>query len=365
MQSKRSWTFPPTLAVAILASVAAGCGETSSLAPSVSPSAQATSTAAPSPSPTPLAQRLQVPLTTPVILFHDPVLFDQIDGTTWDGSHMGRVGTNAVPGSGIVANPAGIFYATAADIRDRAGQVVASLGPNHKGFGGTWADDERHSCQSVGRSAVPPQSGEPATLQLAAPGSAPRTIAQVGTVSQQTSVGAAACSVLGDRAVVVQSGGQGIGTRQFWVVQLSTGRILWTKSYASDAAVVTIVASRDGRYVAEVRSATGQASSTVVYGPTGSTVTLLVGAINGFSWDGALAVVSSTEGSVSVIRWQDGSHVWGAPQGQTFFATLGEPGGQHLAVALRTPEYQQFPLVDLYVVAPDGQAMPLLQKVAL
>jgi len=306
-----------------------------------------------------------VSLTTPVILFHDPVMFDQIDGTTWDSSHMGRVGTTAVPGTGIVANPGGIFYATVADIRDRSGQVVVSLGPNHKGFGGTWADDERHYCQSVGRSPVPPPTGEPATLQLGAPGSPPRPIAQVGTVSQQTSVGSAACSVVGDRAVVVQSGGQGIGTRQFWVVQLSTGRVLWTRSYTTDFAVVTIVASRDGRYVAEVRSGTGQASSTVVYGPTGSTVTRLAGAINGFSWDGGLATVSAAEGSVSVIRWQDGSHVWGAPQGQTFFGALGEPGGQQLAVALRTPEYQQFPLIDLYVVSPDGEATLLLQKVAL
>ena len=364
IQSKRCWTFPATLALAFLASAAAGCGDTSSLEPSPS-AAQATATPAPSPSPTPLAQPLEVPLTTPVILFHDPVAFDQIDGTTWDSSQMGRVGTNAIPGTGIVPNPAGILYSTVADIRDRSGQVVASLGPNHKGFGGTWADDERHYCQSVGRSAVPPPSGEPATLQLAAPGSAPRTIAQVGTVFQQASIGANACSVLGDRAVIVQSGGQGIGTRQFWVVQLSTGRILWTRSYATDSAIVTIVASRDGRYIAEVRSGTGQASSTVVYSATGSTLAHLAGAINGFSWDGALAIVSSAEGSVSVIRWQDGSHVWGAPQGQTFFAALGEPGGQHLAVALRTPEYQQFPLVDLYVVSPDGQATPLLQKVAL
>lgn len=308
-----------------------------------------------------------MPLTTPVILFHDAVNIDQIDGITWDGSASGRVAATGGT-SGFSPNPAGTLYAALGDrgIHDRSGHLVAAYGGN-KGFG-TWADDGRHYCQMVSRSALPPPGGEPASLQLAAPGEPARTIAQVGTAYQQAGVWIAACSVQLDRAIVVQPGGQGIGTRQVWAVQLTTGRILWTRSYSLDSSVVTIAASRDGRYVAEVRSGPGQAPATVVYGPAGSTMAQVSGSVSGFSWDSVLAVVTTADGSVSVIRWQDGSHVWGAPQGQTFFSTLGEPGGQHIALALRNPDYQQttgFPPVDLYVVGPDGQAVALLQRIAL
>jgi hypothetical protein len=352
----------------LLASTAAGCGETGDLTPSISASAQPTPSPTASASPTPLTQPLRVPLTTPVILFHDPVNPDQVDGITWDGTASGLVAASGA-NAGFVSNPAGTLYARFGDraIYDRSGHVVAPYGGNMKGFG-TWADDERHYCQMVSRSAIPPPSGEPTSLQLAAPGETTRTIAQVGTAGQQVAVGVAACSVLLDRGVVVQSGGQGIGTRQLWVVQLSTGRILWTRSYVSDSSIVTIAASRDGQYIAEVHSGPGQVPGTTVYGPTGSVLAHLTGSVVGFSWDGTLAAVGSLEGSVSVIRWQDGSHVWGAPQGQTIDAVIAEPGGQQIAVSLRNPDYQQttgFPPTDLYVIAPDGQATPLLQKVAL
>ncbi len=362
----------PALAAMLLASAVAGCGDTGDIAPSISSSDQSTASPVASPtanpSPTPLAQPLHVPLPTPVILFHDPVNQDQVDGITWDGTASGRVAASGAK-LGFTPNPAGTLYATFADraIYDRSGHLVGSYGGNMKGFG-TWADDQRHYCQMVGRSATPPASGEPASLQLGAPGETTRTIAQVGTVGLDATIGIAACSVLSDRTVLIQSGGQGVGTRQVWVVQLSTGRILWTRSYISDSSVVTIGASRDGQYITEAHSGAGQAPGTTVYSPTGSALGHIAGFVAGFSWDGTLAVVTSLEGSVSVIRWRDGSHVWGAPQGQTLDGAMADPGGQRVAVSLHNPDYQQttgFPPTDLYVVGSDGQATPLLQKVVL
>jgi hypothetical protein len=356
----------------LLASILAGCSETVDVAPSISASAQSTaSPASPSasPSPTPLAQPLHVPLTTPVILYHDPVNPDQVDGITWDGTASGRVAASGAK-LGFIPNPGGTLYATLADrgIYDRSGHLVGSYGGNMKGFG-TWADDEHHYCQMVGKSATPPASGEPATLQVGAPGETTRTVAQVGTVGLQSTIAVAACSELSDRAVVVQSGGQGIGARQLWVVQLSTGRVLWTRSYLSDStSSVTIGASRDGQYITEAHSGAGQTPGTTVYSPTGSVLGRLTMFVASFSWDGTLAVVTSPEGSVSVIRWRDGSHLWGAPQGQTLDAAMPEPGGLRVAVSLRNPDYQQttgFPPTDLYVIGSDGQAAPLLQKVVL
>jgi len=356
----------------LLASVLAGCAETGDVMPSVTAPDQSTASPMASPSAnassTPLAQPLHVPLTTPVILFHDPVNPDQVDGITWDGTASGRVASGAK--LGFISNQAGTLYATFGDraIYDRSGHLVGSYGGNMKGFG-TWADDERHYCQMVGRSATPPLNGEPASLQVGAPGETTRTVAQVGTVGLQATIAVAACSELSDRAVVVQSGGQGIGARQLWVVQLSTGHILWTRSYISDStSVVTIVASRDGQYITEAHSGAGQTPATTVYSPSGSVLGHLTMFVASFSWDGTLAVVTSPEGSVSVIRWRDGSHIWGAPQGQTLDAAMPEPGGLRVGVSLSNPDYQQttgFTPTDLYVIGSDGQATPLMQKVVL
>jgi hypothetical protein len=105
-----------------------------------------------------------------------------------------------------------------------------------------------------------------------------------------------------------------------------------------------------------------------VYSPTGSVLGHIAGFAAAFSWDGTLAVVTSLEGSVSVIRWGDASHVWGAPQGQTLDGAMAEPGGQRVGVSLHNPDYQPttgFTPIDLYVIGSDGQATPLLQKVVL
>ena len=63
---------------------------------------EAVPAATPSPkahtSPTPLMNRLAVPQGTPVILYHDPTNFDQLDGVTWDGKSSGKVGTGVMNG---------------------------------------------------------------------------------------------------------------------------------------------------------------------------------------------------------------------------------------------------------------------------
>src|SRR5438132_10026955 len=50
-------------------------------------------------SPTPLRNVVDVPDSTPLILFHDPEDFDQLDGMTWDGRVSGRVGSGALNGA--------------------------------------------------------------------------------------------------------------------------------------------------------------------------------------------------------------------------------------------------------------------------
>ena len=348
------------------------------VAPTAAPAPTPVETPVPTPSVSPagthLTQPLSVAPTVPVILFRDGSDPSQLDGITWDGQASGRVAT-LDPHEGIYANPGGTLYATMQDVRDRSGTIVVPA-ENYKAVGRFWADDGRHYCRVSHASTVPPPGGEPASLQIAAPGEQTRQVAQIGTVYEQAGVSVRACSLEQDRAVVVQAGGQGVSDRQVWVVQLSTGRVLWTRSYASDGSrTVNVRASRDGQYLAEVTGTCCQqgsagAASTTVYGPTGSVVGHVDGSVAAFSWDGTLAVRASapSNGVVSVIRWRDGVVLWTSPDGLTYSDSLAEPGGQHLAVSLRDPAIPQtsgFPTVDLYVVGSDGQAHRLLHDVRL
>src|SRR5260370_39551981 len=129
----------------------------------------------PASSPTPLSRPLSVSNDTPVILYHDPVDFDQLDGTTWDGKIDGLVGHGVTNGG--VGNAQGSLYTTMGDIRDRTGQVVATYDPRNQGI--FWADDGVHFCD-VGRTGSRDVSG-PGLLQTGAVGQAETHVTQIGT----------------------------------------------------------------------------------------------------------------------------------------------------------------------------------------
>jgi hypothetical protein len=317
-------------------------------------------------SPTPLGNEISVPEATPLILYYDPARFDQIDGITWAGTDSGRLGPGGA--SGVTSNPAGTMYATRSDYRNRAGKVIAPMDAGAGSFQGTWADDELHYCQivpfySIGPNAVPTgANGVPATLRLNTPGGTPRNVAQIGKVYQQAATYVAACSVQADRAVVVELG----GVSQYWVIQLSTGRVLWTRDFgfnASTGRFELVVASRDGQYIAEVhntRTVKQPTFESTIYGSTGSVVGHVAGAVQAFSWDGSLAVVGAKEAQLSVMRWRDSTVIWSAPRGVWYGGwAQPEPGGTRIAVGAfnpanpfsnRGPE----PL-DLYIVSADGR----------
>jgi hypothetical protein len=316
------------------------------------------------PAPTPMSQLLHVPSSTPVILFRDPMNSEQLDGVTWDGSARGRVGTNPDIAMGFVQNPAGTLYGWTGYIRDRAGALVASPIVNTKGFSGTWADDGQHYCSMVSKSALPPAGGEPATLQVTAVGQAPRKVVQVAKMYDQASAGVAACSIEKDRAVVTQGTGTAPSTVQFWVVQLSTGRILWTRSNTGD-----MVASRDGQFIAEISYSQpgGGSASTTIYDASGAVVSRLGGRVEAFSWDGSLAVqAEDARGPVSVVRWRDSTVLWTGPAGAGLYDAMEEPGGQRIAVFLLDPSHPQtggWPARNVYAVGPDGTAIQLLTDI--
>lgn len=342
-----------------LALVCVSCGPTTPMAvvPSPSPS--------PLPSPTPLTAPLNLPDTTPVILYHDPADMTQLDAVSWDGTVSGKIG----PGDkyGGITNSAGSRYVIGADVYDRSHTVVAQVPVDQKVFSGVWADDQTHYCQVVRVSLDAPPEGEAGMLQVGAPGETPRNVTRIGTFYPRGFMGGgpgiAACSIQGDRAIIGQSGGQGIGTRQYWAVQLSTGLVLWTHTpVPTRTGVVEVVASHDGRLVAENQADQSHGSATI-YGADGAPLARVPTWINGFSWDGSLAVMSPSwmGGPVAVMRWRDQATVWSGPEGG-YGACEGfsEPGGTRLAIGLRDPALPQTngcEPVNLYVVSAEGKVV--------
>jgi hypothetical protein len=299
-------------------------------------------------SPTPLRNQIGVPAATPLILYHDPVNFDQLDGTTWDGKLDGRVGGGVTNGG--LGNPQGSSYTTMGDIRDRSGAVVATYDAKNEGI--FWADDGVHFCDVV-RILSRDVTG-PGTLQTGAVGQPRKNVTQIGTFAAANLQGGGptvvACSPAGDRAVVYQAPPGGVGVVQIWVIQLSTGRKLWTGGSGG-----WIVASHDGKYVA-LDNGSGQ---TTIYGPNGAALAHLAGTVFGFSWDGTLAVVAQNFGSApSIVNWSDGQTVWTCPDSSLkYWESFAEPGGSHIAIGVLDPAYPQtggFAPVDLFVVGSDG-----------
>jgi hypothetical protein len=303
----------------------------------------------PASSPTPLSRPLNVSNDTPVILYHDPAKFDQLDGMTWDGKVSGRVGDGVAHGG--IGNPRGSQYATLTDIRDRVGHVLVDYSPKDQTI--YWADDSSHYCTIV-RTASRDVSGV-GELELAMAGSAPQQVARVGMFSPATSNGGGpavvACSPAADRAIVSQSGGQGVGVTQFWVLQLSSGRVLWTGGPGT-----WIAASHDGRFVA----LSGISGDATIFGETGAPLAHLATTVFGFSWDATLVVAGQNFSSpASVVRWRDGTTVWAGPggAGSSNWQSFAEPSGSHMAIGildLAAPHSGGWIAVNLYVISAGG-----------
>jgi hypothetical protein len=306
-------------------------------------------------SPTPLTKALNVADSTPIIVYGDPANRNQLDGVTWDGKTAGKLTSQQLVGGG---NPQNNLFAGSNSIDDRAGNTVMTGSMGIKGFQGTWADDGRHICL-VTPFNDPGNAGVPTTLQLVTVGPSPqaRNVARVGTLNQQTFVRAVACSTRSDRAVVVQSGGQGVFTAQYWVVQLSTGKVIWTHSFDVAHTSVDVITSRDGVYVAENLTQAAPTGSTV-YGPDGKAVAHLPTFIEAFSWNGDLAVVDMGYGStqVNLISWRDGAVLWTCPPGVGLLRAVPEPDGTKIAVWLvPAADFQQLAQTpDLYVLTASG-----------
>jgi len=338
-----------------------------------------------------LTQPLNVDKSTPVILFNDAGDNFQVDGMTWNGQSgkLTQVPNGGhYPHNGEASNPAGTLFVASPNILDRSGRVVATL-PDRSlddlGMGsvffGTWADDGYHYCQVT--PLVAQGNPVPAKLQLTTPGGKPRDVAQSGTQGPSgMTLTVTACSVLADRAVLVH---REMDFIQYWVVQLSNGRVLWTHTVnstcpppiptVSGCGLPNVVASRDGRYVAEVpmtnfsflyrpdgsKAEVLPIGPSTIYGPNGSPVGNVDGSVWAFSWDGSLALVMASHAGrarMSVVRWIDGTVIWTGPDGKLIWGFQSEPGGTSLAILTTDPHGYGSPSSGvLYVVSSGGRVL--------
>jgi len=319
--------------------------------------------ATPAVSPSAKARNLSVSDSTPILVIRDPAAPQQVDEITWDGKAVGKL---PFATEGFSPNPAANLFASGGTIVDRSGVVVASGSFGFKYFQGTWADDEVHFCL-ITPFDNPGPSGVPTTLHLvdAHTGSS-RDVVRVGTLNEQTSVRVAACSTEFDRAVVVQSGGQGVGTAQYWVIELSTGKIVWTHNFQETSGpAVQVVSSRDGQTIAE-----SQQQGATLFGLDGAVIGHITGSVQIFCWDGSLALVDAGtgDGPARIVRVSDGSTVWSGPSGSGFYVSSygAQPDGASIAVGLHNPAYtavNDLNPVDLYIVAPDGHVVAEMKDI--
>lgn len=319
--------------------------------PAASPKANA--------SPTPLQNQINVPDTTPLVIYQDPAKADQLDGVTWDGKSFGQLREQLPAGVGNWQNT---MFATSDSITDRSGKTLMTGTFGAKFFAGTWADDGRHFCQMVPFDNPSGSTGLPTTLQVVTVGQGIRSVARVGTLYNQTVVKVAACSVAADRAVVVQSGGQGVGTAAVWSVELSTGRIVWTHSYdVASSSVTSVVSSGDGMYVAE-NLTQGKPAGSTVYGPDGTAITQLFWWVEAFSWDDNLAVMDDGGygyAPVHLMIWRDGTQVWSGPADMAVLRSAAEPKGTEIAMWLAPSNQFRFQTFtpDLYLLTSKGSVI--------
>jgi hypothetical protein len=299
-------------------------------------------------SPTPLQNELNVPIDTPVILYHDPAKPDQTDAMTWDGKQRGTL--QVPPG---LPNPSNTLFMSPTEIRDRTGKLVATgtFGPA-KGSPGTWADDGQHICLMTPFDVLG-SNGVPATLELITVGHGSRRVAQVGKIYEQVVTYVAACSVANDRAVVVQTFGNSATVAQYWVIEMSTGKTVWTHRFLVSQAM-SVVASSDGLYVAE------ESSGSTIFDASGSVAGHAAGSVVRFCLDDTHVVTTYSNAVSAIVNWRTGSSVWSDAVGSELDRVQSEPDGNNFALWITTPDRVSQGAdhaLDLYVIAPDGQVL--------
>ena len=195
-----------------------------------------------------------------------------------------------------------------------------------------------------------------------------RAVAPVGVFGAGGSgPGLIGCSTLYDRAVVSYSGS--IGTSSVKVFSLSSGRVVFQQTYT--LAVVNVISSRTGRYLAELmptRGSQGNPTMTIIRRTSDGAIVARLDhqVVVRFSWDDERVVAGTpfqpgAPTVVTLLAWRTGRVLWTLPgpadEGGPVFAWA-EPNGGKMAIA--SSSQAAWPLDRLWLVDADGQAKLVL-----
>jgi hypothetical protein len=217
------------------------------------------------------------------------------------------------------------------------------------------ADDSRSVCKVVGAG--------PSWLESGPLRGPTRRVVLLGSGGGRVGFDILACSMTSDRAVIADNGLG--GTSSVRVIALTSGRLLYQRSYGG---AVSVISSRDGRYVAE------QTTTFDAQGQLATSFTVIRRTLDGravarldnqrilrFSWDGTRVVtVPIVSGSdVTLLEWQTGKQLWrqsGGPAtvGRPTFA-MAQPNGTAMAIGVGGLDGSS-QLDQLWIVAADGEA---------
>lgn len=289
----------------------------------------------------------------------------------WNGALVGSLYTT---GPAFQA-PDGTRLYLGTGYADQAGALLAP--PFGLKGGPGFADDSRHVCAMRNANggdfgAVEP---EPSWLFSGPIGGPLHRVAQAGQVGGQSAPRIVACSYQNDRAVVVEE--VIAWTSEVRCFQLSTGALVYQHQYKSGEVVSSLVASHDGRYLAE-QTMSSDAQGHQFSGDTlirrtsdGAVVARLAGqGVVAFSWDGPRVLTVPVYGSVNagevrLVDWERGQILWrlaepaGVSPDQAYVSALARPGGTDFMVGVAADGTGRLPVDQLWLVHANGAATPV------
>jgi len=304
------------------------------------------------PRPTPVISTTSPPPPTPDLIWYsgqNGVSGNGENGIDWNGQRVKSlrwVGTMQAPdGLHIYDSMTPSTWVYDAD-GNRVGSIAGSAAS-------VWTDDSAQFC-GIGRQTT----SAPYRLVMMPLDGSVHTVGPISvTPGTMQTPQLAGCSGLSGRAIVVAESNGYVWSLS--LISLTDGSVLYTRSYPNPLA--SLVASHDGRYVAEQLAASPAASPTTLIRelPSGNVVAQLTGiSVRGFSWDGSM-VAGGIQGSsgltgAEVIRWQDHHVVWnhcGCPSPFTV-RVIAQPGGSKLAIGA----YDQHGVGTLTIIDSSGAA---------
>ena len=284
-----------------------------------------------------------------LIYVHDPNNPLWLIGYDWSGKPRGTVKLDpSVPSvqmapDGSAFEVGGTYKGGGGAYLDRLGQPI--LGPQPTNVAGAlWADDNRHQCLITLN-----QETFVWGLSTVLPGEAVRAVGVIARDRSigQTGISLVACSFKNNLALALRT--TVASPAELWAIRLSDGKVLSHRTYRAQQ-LATVVASRDGVYVAE---SSGSITPPQIPQPTlirrvadGKQVADLgiSAQVIAFSADGSMVFISKVQlysptspAHLAVIKWSSGQVAWSYDGPEAFGGFTPQPDANGFAVALMEP----------------------------